>query len=145
MKLASGTVDRPPIATSALNVMASIAPSEAPAETPSVSGEASGLRSSAWKTTPDSASALPTSAAASTRGRRAMKKICASMFVGIRLRAVEDVAEADAGAAGERRQQAGSQRKSAEAGERPRESTPDRRRAARKRLISARASGTTVR
>ena len=59
-------------------VMASIAPSAAPAETPSVNGVASGLRSSAWKTTPDEASAAPTSAAASTRGNRATKKICAS-------------------------------------------------------------------
>ena len=59
-------------------MIASIAPSAAPLETPSVSGVASGLRSSAWKTTPAAASAPPTSAAASTRGSRAMKKICAS-------------------------------------------------------------------
>ena len=79
-KLASGTADRPSSEKSRLNVIAIIAPSDAPAETPSVSGEASGFRSSAWNTTPDSASALPTSAAASTRGRRATKKICASML-----------------------------------------------------------------
>ncbi len=60
--------------------MASMAPSAAPAETPSVKGVASGLRSSACSTTPDDASAAPTSAAASTRGRRATKKICASTF-----------------------------------------------------------------
>ena len=60
--------------------MASIAPSAAPAETPSVNGVASGLRSSACRTTPDAASAAPTSAAARTRGRRATKKICASTF-----------------------------------------------------------------
>ena len=79
-KLASGIVDSPKSATSALKVIASMAPSEAPAETPSVSGEASGLCSSAWKMTPDTASAAPTSAAASTRGTRATKKICASML-----------------------------------------------------------------
>ena len=43
-----------------------------------MNGVASGLRSSAWNTTPAAASALPTNAAASTRGRRATKKICAS-------------------------------------------------------------------
>ena len=59
-------------------MIASIAPSDAPAETPSVNGVASGLRSIAWKTTPAAASAAPTSAPASTRGSRAMKKICAS-------------------------------------------------------------------
>ena len=58
--------------------MASMAPSAAPAETPSVNGVASGLRSSACSTTPEAASAAPTRAAASTRGRRATKKICAS-------------------------------------------------------------------
>ena len=61
-------------------VIASIAPSAAPAETPSVNGVASGLRSSAWKTTPDAASAAPTSAAASVRGSRETKKICASVL-----------------------------------------------------------------
>ena len=60
------------------NVIASIAPSAAPAETPSVNGVASGLRSSPWNTTPAVASAAPTSAPASVRGRRATKKICAS-------------------------------------------------------------------
>ena len=43
--------------------MASIAPSAAPAETPSVNGVASGLRSSACRTTPAAASVAPTSAA----------------------------------------------------------------------------------
>ncbi len=46
-----------------------------------MNGVASGLRSSACRITPDAASALPTSAAASTRGNRATKKICASTFV----------------------------------------------------------------
>ncbi len=43
-----------------------------------MNGVASGLRSIAWKTTPAAASAAPTHAAASTRGIRATKKICAS-------------------------------------------------------------------
>src|SRR3954468_2055336 len=77
-KLASGTPEAPATETSRFRMMASIAPSEAPAETPSVSGDASGLRSSAWKTTPARARLLPTSAAARTRGSRATKKICAS-------------------------------------------------------------------
>jgi hypothetical protein len=59
-------------------MITSIAPSEAPADTPSVKGVASGLRSSAWSTTPADASAAPTSAPASTRGRRAMNRIWAS-------------------------------------------------------------------
>src|SRR4029453_10309034 len=80
-KLTSGTVEMPANDTSRSNVIATIAPSDAPADTPSVSGEASGLGSSAWNTTPDSASALPTSAAAITRGRRATKKICASVLL----------------------------------------------------------------
>src|SRR5690242_13960874 len=54
------------------------APSVAPVERPSVSGDASGLRRNAWKTTPATARPLPTSSAASTRGSRAMKKTCAS-------------------------------------------------------------------
>src|SRR5438874_1506756 len=58
--------------------MTSIAPSVAPDATPSVSGDASGLRSSAWNTTPATASPLPAIAAAMTRGRRATKKTCAS-------------------------------------------------------------------
>src|SRR5262247_2727743 len=58
--------------------MTIIAPSVAPADTPSVSGEASGLRNSAWKTAPASAMLLPTSAAATTRGSRATKNTCAS-------------------------------------------------------------------
>ena len=59
-------------------MIASIAPSAAPDETPSVNGVASGLRSSAWNTTPAAARVAPTIAAASVRGSRAMKKICAS-------------------------------------------------------------------
>ena len=58
--------------------MASMAPSAAPADTPSVNGVASGLRSSAWNTTPAAASAAPTMAAASVRGRRETNRICAS-------------------------------------------------------------------
>ena len=80
-KLASGTVAHAAAASAPPKVSTSIAPSAAPAEMPSVKGVASGLRSSAWKTTPAEASALPTSAAASTRGRRAMKKTCASTLV----------------------------------------------------------------
>ena len=57
---------------------ASIAPSDAPAETPSVNGVASGLRSSACRTTPAAASVAPTRPPARTRGSRATKKICAS-------------------------------------------------------------------
>ena len=80
MKLAIGTAVTPSSEKSRLNVIAIMAPSDAPAETPSVSGDASGLRSSAWNTTPASARLLPTSAAASTRGRRATQKIWASML-----------------------------------------------------------------
>src|SRR2546423_1074357 len=58
--------------------MTAMAPSVAPADTPSVSGDASGFRSSAWKTTPATAKALPTRAAAITRGSRATKNTCAS-------------------------------------------------------------------
>src|SRR4029077_6035285 len=57
---------------------ASIAPRVAPAETPSVSGDASGFRSSAWKTTPESGSPAPTMPAATARGRGATKNTCAS-------------------------------------------------------------------
>src|SRR6185436_11901334 len=77
-KLVSGTTDTPSSVKSACAVSASIAPSVAPADTPSVSGDASGFRSSAWNTTPDSARPAPTIAAATTRGRRAMKNTCAS-------------------------------------------------------------------
>ncbi len=62
------------------SVSASIAPSAAPADTPRVNGVASGFLSSACSTTPEAASAEPTRAPASTRGRRATKKICASAF-----------------------------------------------------------------
>jgi len=50
-RLANGT-DQSAIADVVPNVMTSMAPSEAPADTPSVNGVASGLRSSAWNTTP---------------------------------------------------------------------------------------------
>ena len=80
-KLASGTVAQAADASAPPKVSTSIAPRAAPAEIPSVKGVASGLRSSAWKTTPAEASAPPTSAAASTRGNRATKKTCASTLV----------------------------------------------------------------
>ena len=70
--------DAEPLASAGAKVIASIAPSAAPADTPSVNGVASGLRSSPWKTTPAVARVEPTSAPASVRGSRAMKKICAS-------------------------------------------------------------------
>src|SRR5687768_3670618 len=79
-KLAIGTAEKPAIPDDTLNVSASIAPRAAPADTPSVNGVASGFRSSACSTTPDAASEEPTSAPASTRGRRATKKICASVL-----------------------------------------------------------------
>ena len=75
-----GTAENPAMPDGRSNVSASIAPSAAPAETPSVNGVASGLRSSACSTTPDAASDEPTRTPASTRGRRATKKICASAF-----------------------------------------------------------------
>ena len=79
-RLASGTdVSAPPV-HAGRKVSASIAPSADPDDTPSVNGVASGLRSSACMTTPATASVAPTSPAASTRGRRAMKKIWASRF-----------------------------------------------------------------
>ena len=77
-KLASGIDVIPSTLNSSLIVTASIAPSDAPAETPSVNGVASGLRSSAWRTTPAAASVAPTRPPARTRGSRATKKICAS-------------------------------------------------------------------
>src|SRR5262245_41400095 len=79
-KLAIGIADTPNTDTSRWNAMTMIAPSAAPAETPSVSGDASGFLSSAWNTTPATANALPTSAAAITRGSRATKNTCASTF-----------------------------------------------------------------
>ena len=68
----------PPMTHPAPNVIATIAPSDAPAETPRVYGVASAFRSRPWNTTPAAASVPPTSAAASARGSRARKKICAS-------------------------------------------------------------------
>src|ERR671919_2173733 len=79
-KLAIGTAENPAIPDDKLSVSASIAPSAAPADTPNVNGVASGFLSSACSTTPDAASVDPTSAPASTRGSRAMKKICASLL-----------------------------------------------------------------
>ena len=52
-----------------------IAPNEPPAETPNVKGVAKGFLSKACKTTPDVASAAPTSAPAITRGIRAINNI----------------------------------------------------------------------
>ena len=77
-KLAIGTVETPSAPMSRPAAITSIAPSAAPADTPSVKGVARGLRSSACSTTPGAASVAPTMAAASTRGSRATKKICAS-------------------------------------------------------------------
>ena len=74
-KLAIGIGEKNPIVKVAPNVIARIAPREAPAETPSVNGVARGLRKRACSTTPAVARALPTSAAANVRGRRATKKI----------------------------------------------------------------------
>ena len=114
--------------TSRSNVIATIAPSDAPADTPSVSGEASGLRSSAWNTTPDSASALPTSAAAITRGRRATKKICASVLLRVRNRSIEDRTQVDPRAAHERREQQRQRGERAKRGDRQGKTPADRRR-----------------
>ena len=50
--------------------MPSTAPSAAPDEAPRISGDTSGLRNSPWNAVPATASAAPTSAAASTRGPR---------------------------------------------------------------------------
>src|SRR4051812_7936869 len=77
-RLESDTEERPAMAKSKWKAIASIAPSAAPLDTPSVSGVARGFLSRAWKMAPASASELPTSAAARTRGRRATKKIWAS-------------------------------------------------------------------
>ena len=87
--------------------MASMAPRAAPAETPSVNGVASGLRSSACSTTPDAASAAPTSAAASTRGSRATKKICASTFSAHGTEVSKTAPQVDGRAAQRRRQDDG--------------------------------------
>src|SRR5947207_3948137 len=77
-RLASGTEASTQTAVLPPKVMASTAPSAAPVDTPSVNGVASGLPSSACITTPAAASVAPTIAPVSTRGIRAMKKICAS-------------------------------------------------------------------
>ena len=50
--------------------MPSTAPSAAPDDAPRISGDTSGLRNSPWNAVPATASAAPTSAAASTRGPR---------------------------------------------------------------------------
>src|SRR3954466_13779346 len=73
-----GTAEMPAAAIVQLNEIAITAPSAAPVDTPSVNGVASGLRNKPWKTTPAEANNAPTHAPASVRGRRAMKKICAS-------------------------------------------------------------------
>ena len=150
-KLASGTEIRAPMPSVAPKVMAIIAPSEAPAETPSVNGVASGFRSSAWNTTPAPASVAPTIAAASTRGRRAMKKICASALSANGIAASKRAAHVDGRAARERRQHAGRHRQRAEPGERETEPPPDgwmhrrRERCGRHRGAPARRTGITVR
>ena len=54
-----------------------IPPKEAPAETPSIWGQASGLRSSAWSTTPQAAIPPPMAAPKRTRGRRVRRRISA--------------------------------------------------------------------
>src|SRR5438552_6702085 len=77
-KLANGTAEIDRKVKSAPSAIANVAPSAAPADTPSVSGDASGFLRSAWNTTPAEARPPPTSAAASTRGSRATKKIWAS-------------------------------------------------------------------
>ena len=50
--------------------MPSTAPSAAPDDAPRISGETSGLRNRPWNAVPATASAAPTSTAASTRGPR---------------------------------------------------------------------------
>ena len=50
--------------------MPSTAPSAAPEDAPRMSGETSGLRNRPWNAVPATASAAPTSTAASTRGPR---------------------------------------------------------------------------
>src|SRR5262245_35854031 len=77
-KLPTGIDETPSVVRSRCSVMTRSAPSVAPADTPNVSGDASGLRSSAWNTTPATANAPPTRAAARTLGRRATKNTCAS-------------------------------------------------------------------
>ena len=127
-KLAAGTAGMPAHANVQPNVIASIAPSAAPADTPSVNGVASGLRSSPWKTTPADASIAPTSAPASVRGSRAMKKICASTLSANGIAEVEGAAQADAGRSDERREHDGADRERPEHRERRREPPAERRR-----------------
>ena len=84
------------------------------AETPSVNGVASGLRSSACSTTPAAASVEPTSAPASTRGRRATKKICASTLSAQGIDGSKTRAQADRRAPERRRHQQHRRREQAE-------------------------------
>src|SRR4029453_4076499 len=131
-KLTSGTVEMPANDTSRSNVIATIAPSDAPADTPSVSGEASGLRSSAWNTTPDSPSALPTSAAAHTRGEPAgqggEEEDLRVRFAGVRNRSIEDRTQVDPRAAHERREQQRQRGERTKRGDRQGKTPADRRR-----------------
>src|SRR6266511_800747 len=57
------------------NTMTAIAPSAAPEEIPMMAGSASGFRNRPWKTAPEAASAAPTTAASTTRGRRSWSRI----------------------------------------------------------------------
>src|SRR5215472_10826879 len=56
--------------------MPSTAPSAAPDEAPRMSGETSGLRNRPWNAVPATASAPPTSTAATTRGPRTSSTTC---------------------------------------------------------------------
>src|SRR5262249_11172189 len=62
--------------------MAATAPKELPPATPSVKGQAKGLRSTAWKTTPAQAMAAPARAAKRFRGNLTLKKTWASWLSG---------------------------------------------------------------
>ncbi len=55
------------------NTIAIVAPKLAPADMPIINGSAMGLRSNPCNTTPELARAVPTSAAAKTRGKRTIK------------------------------------------------------------------------
>ena len=91
-KPATGTAEIPSDGERQLNVIASIAPSAAPAETPSVTGVASGLRSSAWNTTPAEASSAPTQAPGEHARQPGDEEDLRVDVVGERDRAVEDAA-----------------------------------------------------
>ena len=84
-------------ASRAPKVIAIIAPSDAPAATPSVNGVASGLRSSPERRRRPLPACAPTSAAASARGSRAMRKICASTLSANGTDAREDARPSESG------------------------------------------------